>query len=133
MVGAGFIVRDCHLVAYDEAGFRVVGITSRTLDRAREVAELRGIPRVYAELEALLDDPEVEVVDIAVPPADQPGIIERVLAHPPQGPRDPGAEAAGAVDGRSTPPGRRLRESGRGAAGQSEHAVRPVGAGGQKL
>ena len=81
VVGAGFIVRDCHLVAYNEAGFRVVGITSRTLDRAREVAELRGIPRVYADLEALLDDPEVEVVDIAVPPAEQPGIIERVLRH----------------------------------------------------
>jgi predicted dehydrogenase len=81
VVGAGFIVRDCHLAAYNEAGFRVVGITSRTLDRAREVAELRGIPRVYGELEALLDDPEVEVVDIAVPPADQPGIMERVLRH----------------------------------------------------
>ncbi len=81
VVGAGFIVRDCHLVAYNEAGFRVVGITSRSLDRAREVAELRGIPSVYADLEALLDDPEVEVVDIAVPPAEQPGIIERVLTH----------------------------------------------------
>jgi predicted dehydrogenase len=81
VVGAGFIVRDCHLLAYNEAGFRVVGITSRTLDRAREVAELRGIPRVYSDLEALLDDPEVEVVDIAVPPVEQPGVIERVLRH----------------------------------------------------
>jgi predicted dehydrogenase len=81
VVGAGFIVRDCHLVAYNEAGFRVVGITSRTLDRAREVAALRGIPRVYTDVEALLDDPEVEVLDIAVPPAEQPGIIERVLRH----------------------------------------------------
>ena len=33
-------------------------------------------------LEALLDDPAVEVVDIAVPPAEQPGVIERILAHP---------------------------------------------------
>ena len=30
VVGAGFIVRDCQLVAYAQAGFRVVGITSRT-------------------------------------------------------------------------------------------------------
>ena len=29
VVGAGFIVRDCHLVAYAAAGFPVVGITSR--------------------------------------------------------------------------------------------------------
>ena len=47
VVGAGFIVRDCHLVAYAEAGFRVVGITSRSIDKAREVAELRALPRVY--------------------------------------------------------------------------------------
>ena len=38
IVGAGFIVRDCHLVAYVEAGFRVAGITSRSIDKAREVA-----------------------------------------------------------------------------------------------
>ena len=82
IVGAGFIVRDCHLVAYADAGFRVVGITSRTLDRAREVAEARGVPRVFESLEAMLDDPEVEVVDIAVPPLDQPEVIRRVLAHP---------------------------------------------------
>ncbi len=82
VVGAGFIVRDCHLVAYAQAGFRVAGITSRTLDRAHEVARLRQIPRVYATVEEMLDDPAVEVVDIAVPPAFQPGVIDRVLAHP---------------------------------------------------
>ena len=61
VVGAGFIVRDCHLVSYAEAGFRVVGITSRTIEAAREVAELRGVPRVYRTLEEMLDDPSVEV------------------------------------------------------------------------
>ncbi|MEJ7638860.1 MAG: Gfo/Idh/MocA family oxidoreductase, partial [Singulisphaera sp.] len=81
VVGAGFIVRDCHLVAYAEAGFRVVGLTSRTLATAHEVARLRGVPRVFDTLEQMLDDPEVEVVDIAVPPAAQPGIIGRILAH----------------------------------------------------
>ena len=82
VVGAGFIVRDCHLVAYAEAGFRVVGLTSRTLATAHEVARLRGVPRVFDTLEQMLADPEVEVVDIAVPPAAQPGIIGRILAHP---------------------------------------------------
>jgi predicted dehydrogenase len=82
VVGAGFIVRDCHLVAYRDAGLRVVGITSRTESTAREVAALRGVPRVYPSVEALLDDPGVEVLDVAVPPADQPGVIARVLAHP---------------------------------------------------
>ncbi len=80
VVGAGFIVRDCHLVAYAQAGFRVLGITSRTADRAREVAEARGVPRVFPSLEAMLEDPAIEVVDIAVPPAEQPAVFRRVLA-----------------------------------------------------
>jgi predicted dehydrogenase len=80
VVGAGFIVRDCHLVAYADAGFQVAGITSRSIDKAREVAALRGLPRVYESLEEMLDDPAIAVVDIAVPPADQPDVIDRVLA-----------------------------------------------------
>lgn len=82
VVGAGFIVRDCHLVAYRAAGFNVVGITSRTESTARQVAALRGIPAVYADLTGLLNDPAVEVVDVAVPPAAQPGVIRRILDHP---------------------------------------------------
>jgi predicted dehydrogenase len=82
VVGAGFIVRDCHLVAYAQAGFRVVGITSRSPERAHEVAQLRQVSRVYSTLEEMLDDPSIEVIDIAVPPADQPSVIERILAHP---------------------------------------------------
>jgi predicted dehydrogenase len=82
VVGAGFIVRDCHLVAYADAGFRVIGFTSRTADRAREVAALRGIPRVFDSVEQMLGDPQVEIVDIAVPPAEQPGVIRTILARP---------------------------------------------------
>ena len=44
-VGAGFIMRDCHLVAYRQAGFNPVAIASRNPDRARAVAEQHGIPR----------------------------------------------------------------------------------------
>src|SRR3954470_9641200 len=74
VVGAGFIVRDCHLVAYADAGFKVVGLTSRTLETARSVASMRGVPRVFASIDELLSSPEVEVVDVAVPPAEQPGV-----------------------------------------------------------
>jgi predicted dehydrogenase len=81
VVGAGFIVRDCHLVAYADAGFRVVGITSRSIDTARELAALRGIARVYLSLEEMLDDPQINIVDIAVPPNEQPAVIGRVLDH----------------------------------------------------
>ncbi len=82
IVGAGFIVRDCHLVAYAQAGFRVVGLTSRTRSSAEEVARLRGIPRVHDSLEHMLEDPEIEVIDLAVPPSHQPDLIRQILKHP---------------------------------------------------
>jgi predicted dehydrogenase len=81
VVGAGFIVRDCHLVAYADAGFPVVGITSRTRSTAEEVAQLRNVPRVFDSVEELLDGAEVGIVDLAVPPQDQPEMIRRVVAH----------------------------------------------------
>ncbi|MFN0053634.1 MAG: Gfo/Idh/MocA family protein [Planctomycetales bacterium] len=81
VIGAGFIVRDCHLVAYAQAGFRVVGITSRTRAKAEEVAAARGVPRVYAHPRELLADPQVHVVDIAVPPQHQPAIIREMVQN----------------------------------------------------
>jgi predicted dehydrogenase len=81
VIGAGFIVRDCHLPAYKTAGFSVVAITSRSKERAHETAALRGVDRVYESIEAMLEGPDVEVVDIAVPPTEQPGVIARVLDH----------------------------------------------------
>jgi predicted dehydrogenase len=72
-LGAGFIVRDCHLVAYRQAGFHPVAVASRDPDRAREVAKLHTIaPCTYDEL---LSDTSIEVLDIAVPPDAQPAFI----------------------------------------------------------
>ncbi|HEY3625013.1 MAG TPA: Gfo/Idh/MocA family oxidoreductase [Terracidiphilus sp.] len=78
-VGAGFIMRDVHLKAYADAGFNVVAITSRTPEIAQEVADLRGIPRVCESLEEMLDDQNVEILDIAVPPDKQPEIIRTAV------------------------------------------------------
>jgi len=79
VIGAGFIVRDCHLVAYQQAGFRVCGIASRTPERAREVAQLRGIPVVCDSYHELLTRPEIQVIDIAVPPQHQSAVIRDVV------------------------------------------------------
>jgi hypothetical protein len=73
--GAGFIMRDCHLVAYRQAGFNPVAIASRDPARARAAADQHSVPRVHATYEALLDDPEIEVLDVAVPPDAQPALI----------------------------------------------------------
>ena len=81
VIGAGFIVRDCHLVAYEQAGFRTVGIASRTRERAEEVARARGVPKVYDTYQDLLADPEIQVVDVGVPPQNQPEVLREVVKH----------------------------------------------------
>jgi hypothetical protein len=77
--GAGFIMRDCHLVAYRNAGFNPVAIASRRVETAREVAAARGVPAVYATLDDLLRDEAVEILDVAVPPDAQPDLIRRAV------------------------------------------------------
>src|SRR3982750_4559900 len=78
-VGSGFIVRDIHLVAYQNAGFNPIAIASVDPESATEVAETRGIQRCYDSIERLLEDPDIEVLDIAVPPHAQGAIIDEAL------------------------------------------------------
>jgi predicted dehydrogenase len=78
-IGTGFIVSDMHLVAYRDAGFNPVAIFSRNQERAQEVADRHSIPAVYTDYRDLLDDPKVEVVDIAVPPDIQLSVIREVV------------------------------------------------------
>jgi predicted dehydrogenase len=80
-VGAGFIMRDCHLVAYRQAGFNPVAIASRDPARAATVAAQHAIPRAHATAADLLTDPEVEVLDVAVPPDAQPDVIRQAVLH----------------------------------------------------
>jgi predicted dehydrogenase len=76
ILGAGFIVNDCHLVAYRKAGFNPVAIASRTRAGAEQVARRHAVARVYDTPEQLLDDPSIEALDIAVPPMHQLGMIK---------------------------------------------------------
>jgi predicted dehydrogenase len=78
-LGAGFIMRDCHLVAYRQAGFNPVAIASRDPAHARAVAERHAISRVYSTYDDLLNDPSIEVLDVAVPPDAQPSLIRRAV------------------------------------------------------
>ncbi len=75
VIGAGFIVRDIHLVSYREAGFNTVAIASRTPEHARTAGEQHGISTIYDTCQELLDDPRIEIVDIAYPPDAQLEIV----------------------------------------------------------
>ncbi len=94
-IGAGMIMADVQLAAYQEAGFPVVAIASRTQARAAAVAQRYGIPTVHATPEALIDDPAIEILDIAYPPDQQPALMRRAFARP-HIKGNPGSEAAGA-------------------------------------
>src|ERR1051325_10207223 len=81
ILGSGFIVNDCHLVAYRKAGFNPVAIASRNPENAAKVAKRHSIGKVYETYELLLDDPSIEILDIAVPPNAQFGLIKQACEH----------------------------------------------------
>lgn len=56
-------INDRVLPSYKKAGnAELVGIASRSLERAQEAARAGGIPKAYGSYEALLDDPDIDVV-----------------------------------------------------------------------
>jgi len=77
ILGSGFIVNDCHLVSYRKAGFNPVAIASRTRENAAKAAQRHSVPKVYDTYEQLLDDPAIEVLDVAVPPNAQLELIKQ--------------------------------------------------------
>jgi predicted dehydrogenase len=81
ILGSGFIVDECHLVSYRRAGFNPVGIASRSRDNAARIAARHSLGHVYETYDQLLDDPAIEVLDIAVPPQYQLELIRRACAR----------------------------------------------------
>ncbi|MDR3490159.1 MAG: Gfo/Idh/MocA family oxidoreductase [Bradyrhizobium sp.] len=78
-VGAGMIMAECHLAAYQEAGFPVIAIASRTKANAEKVAARWQIPTVHETPERLIEDERVEILDLAFPPDRQPALIRHAL------------------------------------------------------
>ena len=81
ILGSGFIVNDCHLVSYRRAGFNPVAIASRSRENAAQVAARHSISHVYESYKELLNDPDIEVLDIAVPPQHQLELIHAACAR----------------------------------------------------
>ena len=74
-VGAGFIMADCQLKAYRDIGLNPIGITSLSMEKSWEVAKRYDLPKVYPGWKELLEDEQVEILDIAVPPDVQLDIV----------------------------------------------------------
>ena len=80
-IGSGFIMADCHLVAYRNAGFNPTAIASATAARSRAVAERHNIPKVYDNYNELLKDESLAIIDIAVPPDKTIEVIREAVKH----------------------------------------------------
>jgi predicted dehydrogenase len=80
-IGAGFIMRDCHLVAYRQAGLNPVAITSRNLDHAQAVAAQHNIAKVHRNIDEVLADQSIEILDVAVPPDMQADVLRKAAEH----------------------------------------------------
>ncbi len=78
-IGAGFIMADCHLVAYRDAGFNPHAITSLRIEESKAVASRHNIPKVYENWMQLITDPEIEIVDIAIPPDAQLEVVRELV------------------------------------------------------
>ena len=74
IVGCGGIVQQGHLPAYRKAGLRVVAVYDTNAGRARTSLRLR-YPDGGRERRALVGMAGVDIVDIAVPPWVQPGVV----------------------------------------------------------
>src|SRR3954464_9222966 len=80
-IGSGFIMSDCHLVAYRNNGFNPVAIASRHKDNSQKVADRHNIKKVFSTYQELLRDPEIQILDIAVPPQLELEVIREAVKY----------------------------------------------------
>ena len=80
-IGSGFIMADCQLAAYRQNGFNPVAISGRTKANTQKVAERHNIKKIYDTYQQLLANPEIEIVDIAVPPQVQLEVVREAIKH----------------------------------------------------
>lgn len=78
-IGAGFIMKDCQLVAYRKTGFNPVAIADSVPKAAEDAAKQHGIPKVYTTWKELVKDKEIEILDIAIPPDCQLEVIQAAV------------------------------------------------------
>lgn len=65
---------------YKADGSQLVGVTNRTLAKAESWVARHGVGRVYADVDALLADPAIDIVYVATPPNDHRALTERAAA-----------------------------------------------------
>lgn len=79
IIGAGGIVNDAHLPAYQIAGFPVAGIYDLNADKAERTAARFGIPAVFENLDQMIKTaPDDAIFDLALPGNAIPEVLEQL-------------------------------------------------------
>ena len=79
VIGCGGIVNYAHLPAYHKAGFQVVASYDQDPEAARRTAKDHGIPQVAKSVAEILNNPAIDIVDIAVTPWAQAAIAKEAI------------------------------------------------------
>jgi len=80
MVGCGFIAKEVHLPLMTHfKEVEVTAICDIDEQKALRISEDFGVPRVYTDVEVLLEKEKLDLVDICTPPATHGDILKRVL------------------------------------------------------
>ncbi len=69
-----------HLEAYRRQGFAVAAICDLDEERLADCARDFGITHTYTSAEALIDDPDVGLIDLAIHPWQREALVERAAA-----------------------------------------------------
>jgi predicted dehydrogenase len=82
IIGAGHIaVKMANTLNLMGNGVEAYGVASRDLDRARIFAEKNRVQRAFGSYDALLEDPAVDLVYVAVPHSHHYGVMKSCLGH----------------------------------------------------
>ncbi|MSP12295.1 MAG: Gfo/Idh/MocA family oxidoreductase [Chloroflexi bacterium] len=79
IIGCGNIVKSAHLKAYVKYGLPVIGVYDISAEATRGVKEQFGVRQIYDSLDALFENPEIQVVDIATHPEARIPLMQRAL------------------------------------------------------
>ncbi|MEO5886862.1 MAG: Gfo/Idh/MocA family oxidoreductase, partial [Anaerolineales bacterium] len=79
-IGCGGIVNYGHIPAYKASDFNLIGGYDINREAAEKTVQAHGLKKVYGSLDELLFDPAVQIVDIAVVPAEQRKVVEKTIA-----------------------------------------------------
>lgn len=75
IIGCGSIVHHAHLPAYQKAGYQVVACCDLNPDALQQTQSRWGIEKGTTDYRQILEDPEVEIVDIAIHQAERKEIV----------------------------------------------------------